>query len=237
MGKRRKTGRRHYLAESRRWDTAVLLVVPLLVLYEVGLLVFSDGSVRNAADVVMTRYLLHLGSGRAALILNGCVLLVFLAAAIKRGQRATPGLLSMVVVESALWSFTLPLLGWLMERLAALSAAPDVTLWGDLALGIGAGVYEELLFRLGLLSVSYLLLHRLLGLDPIWAAVTALLLSAGLFSGFHHWGEFGEDWDTWRFVFRFLAGLVLGGLFLCRGLAVACWTHALYNVHVILAAG
>ena len=59
-------------------------------------------------------------------------------------------------------------------------------------------------------------------------------LCAAIFSWFHHWGALGEPWDAWRFVFRFLAGVVLGLLFVHRGLAVVCWTHALYNAQLLL---
>ena len=86
-----------YLRESRRWETAVLLTAPRLVVYERGVLFFSAGAVRNAADVVLTRYLLRMDGRSAALVTNACVLLLFLVAAMRRERRATPGLLLLVM--------------------------------------------------------------------------------------------------------------------------------------------
>ncbi|MAB89390.1 MAG: hypothetical protein CMJ90_08030 [Planctomycetes bacterium] len=223
-----------YLRESRRWETAVLLTAPLLVLYELGLLLFSDGSVRNAADVILTRYLLRLDGRHAALIMNACVLMLFLVAAMRRERRATPGLLLLVMAESAVWALLLPFLGFLVDSLEALQAGGATEVLADLALGVGAGLYEELLFRLILVSVLYLVLHRAFRFNELWSTATSVLVAAAIFSWFHHWGALGEPWDAWRFVFRFLAGVVLGLLFVHRGLAVVCWTHALYNAQLLL---
>ena len=222
------------MRESRRWETAVLLTAPLLVVYELGLLFFSDGSVRNAADVVLTRYLLRMDGRSAALVTNACVLLLFLVAAMRRERRATPGLLLLVMVEGAGWALLLPFLGFVIDELQALQAGGSSEVMADLALGIGAGLYEELLFRLVLVSVLYLVLHRVFRFDVMWATATSVLVAAAVFSWFHHWGTLGEPWDTGKFVFRFLAGVVLGLVFVHRGLAVVCWTHALYNVHLLI---
>lgn len=212
----------------------MLLTAPLLVLYEIGLWFFSDGSIRNAADVVLTRYLLRMDGRQAALIVNGCVLAACVVAALRRRRSPSPGLLVLVVCESAVYAVLLPALRWVVDRLAALQNGGVDQLITDIALRVGAGLYEELLFRLILVSVLVMVLRRVLGLDTVWSTALAVIVSAALFSAFHHWGELGEPFETWVFTFRFLAGVVLGLLFVYRGLAVACWTHALYNVHLLI---
>jgi hypothetical protein len=219
-----------YLRESRRWETAVLLTVPLFVIYELGLLLFSDGSIRNAADVFLTREIFRLHGRAGPLLLNLVVLLIFIAAATRGRARLAPGLLALVVVESSLWALILPLLTVAIDHLSLLSV-PGVA---DVALRIGAGLYEEILFRLIVLAGGFTLLHRGLRVDPIWATVTALIGSALAFSIFHHVGPLGEPWTAPRFVFRFLAGTCLGLIFVFRGLAVTCWTHSLYNVFILM---
>jgi membrane protease YdiL (CAAX protease family) len=57
-----------------------------------------------------------------------------------------------------------------------------------------------------------------------------ILVSAILFSAFHHIGQYGETYTSEVFVFRFLAGVIFGLLYVWRGLAVVCWSHALYDV-------
>ncbi|MAG59053.1 MAG: hypothetical protein CMJ83_22425 [Planctomycetes bacterium] len=223
-----------YLEDSKQWEIAVLLTVPLFVVYEIGLLLFSDGGVRNAADVMITKDLLQVHGRTGGLILNGAVFLLFLVAAARGRSRFAPGMLLLLFLESALWSRLIPLMGYLTAGLDGLRIGWDRDLWTDVALGVGAGLYEELLFRLGFVAGGFVLLHRAFGVDRIWAAVIAVLVSSALFSGFHHIGDFGEPWNVQVFTFRFLAGVVLGLLMVFRGLAVCCWTHALYNVGLLL---
>jgi membrane protease YdiL (CAAX protease family) len=105
---------------------------------------------------------------------------------------------------------------------------------GDLVMSIGAGLYEELVFRLLAVSGAYALLHRFFRMTPVGAAVLAILMASLLFSAYHHVGAGGEPWDAGIFAFRFLAGVILSWLFLLRGFAVVCWTHALYDVLCVL---
>ncbi len=223
---------RAYLDHSRRWQTAVMLTVPLFVLYELGLVVFTTGGVRNAADVLM-RDLLHVRGATGALVLNGLVVLLFLVAAHKRRERGPvfaylPFLLAECVVYAAL---LLPMTS-LVVPLMLQNGQADTA--GHLVMSIGAGLWEELVFRLILISGGYAVLHRGLGLRSVWAASAALLLSSLLFSAYHHVGPGGEELVAEVFAFRFLAGVLLGWLFLLRGFAVVCWTHALFDILCIL---
>jgi membrane protease YdiL (CAAX protease family) len=95
----------------------------------------------------------------------------------------------------------------------------------------GAGIYEEVLFRLLLLSAL-----RWLGRQaelPAWGALAlAGLVSALLFSLAHHVGLQGEVFDAQVFLFRTLAGLYFAALYLCRGFGIAVGAHAGYDVLV-----
>ena len=102
----------------------------------------------------------------------------------------------------------------------------------QLALSIGAGVYEELLFRVVLVGGLAWGLRRVLARKR-YAYVLAAVLGALLFSAVHYTGLYGDALTGPSFVFRFLFGLALNGLFLARGFAVAAWTHALYDVMVV----
>jgi hypothetical protein len=67
--------------------------------------------------------------------------------------------------------------------------------------------------------------------------VLAVVVASLLFSGFHHVGAYGEPFETHAFLFRFFAGLLLSVIFLTRGLAVAVYTHTLYDILVFLQLG
>jgi membrane protease YdiL (CAAX protease family) len=102
-----------------------------------------------------------------------------------------------------------------------------------LTLSLGAGLYEELLFRVVLVA---LIANgfRLLGAGRGTAGVIATILGALLFSAFHHIGAFGEPFRLEAFVFRTIAGIAFSALYLTRGFGITAWTHALYDVAVML---
>ena len=75
---------------------------------------------------------------------------------------------------------------------------------------------------------------RLLGWTPRAAGVAACLLGALIFSAFHYIGAYGDPFQLGSFTFRFLAGLVFSGLYLTRGFGITAWTHALYDVYVMV---
>jgi membrane protease YdiL (CAAX protease family) len=105
-----------------------------------------------------------------------------------------------------------------------------------IVLSLGAGIYEELVFRV-LLAGGLFVLFRSGGLPRGRSGVFAALLSALAFSAFHYIGPYGDPWALASFTFRFLAGLAFSVLFLVRGFGIAAWTHALYDVFLMLARG
>jgi hypothetical protein len=114
-------------------------------------------------------------------------------------------------------------------------AQPQALSWPRrLMISLGAGLYEELLFRVLLVSAFTLIARRALGWKPLAAGVAATLLSALIFSIFHYIGPLGDPWELQSFVFRLIAGLFFSGLYVLRGFGIAAWTHALYDVIVLV---
>jgi len=97
-------------------------------------------------------------------------------------------------------------------------------------LSIGAGVYEELVFRFLLLAEGFALLDKVLHVPRTTAFTVALVVSSLLFSAYHHIGPHGEKFRAAAFGFRAVAGLLLGLLFAGRGLALCAYLHAFYDV-------
>ena len=101
-----------------------------------------------------------------------------------------------------------------------------------LVLSIGAGLYEELIFRVVLVGGLFWMLSKVM--TKSWMAyVMAAILGALLFSAVHYIGALGDPFTMASFTFRFLFGLALNGIFLARGFGVAAWTHAIYDVLVV----
>jgi membrane protease YdiL (CAAX protease family) len=108
-----------------------------------------------------------------------------------------------------------------------------LSLAGQLVLSLGAGIYEELLFRVLLVS-GLLALGLRLGWRRSRAVAAAVVVAALIFSAFHYIGPMGDDFAVPSFTFRAIAGLVLSGLYVTRGFGIAAWTHALYDVGLTL---
>jgi hypothetical protein len=112
---------------------------------------------------------------------------------------------------------------------SAASAGPAP--WGvDLVLVLGAGVYEEFLFRVLVLGLFFLAGRKALGLKGGVLYAWTLLPQALLFAAFHHMPGSVEPFALDRFAFRTLAGLYFGWLYTERGFGVTAGAHAVYDV-------
>lgn len=101
------------------------------------------------------------------------------------------------------------------------------------ALSLGAGLYEELFFRVILVSLLILVFKKVFN-NKNWAATTAaIVLSALLFSMVHYVGSMGDAFTLSSFAYRFVFGLMLNGIYVWRGFGIAAWTHAIYDLMVL----
>lgn len=231
-----------YLNDSRAPRYSVLMALPLLLLYE-GLSFALNGSsyagVRNGADVLLKGLFVSLGGSRGALVFEALLLGIGVAL-VWRDRRANRGPLVArtfvwMMMESVLYAV---LFGLVVGKLTALVLGMPAMLQigggrldlpTQLVTSLGAGIYEELLFRV-LLTGGLLRLGMVFGMRRGAAAAVAVVLSALIFSGFHYIGSLGDTFTLQSFVFRAIAGLIFSGLFVTRGIGITAWTHALYDV-------
>lgn len=110
------------------------------------------------------------------------------------------------------------------------------SLWADIVTGIGAGIYEELVFRLILICILMLLFQDILRLPYKNSIVLAVVISAALFSAHHHIDfrsgqpNDADPFNLTEFVFRTIAGVYFAALFAVRGFGITAGTHAFYNI-------
>jgi hypothetical protein len=113
---------------------------------------------------------------------------------------------------------------------------PRQSLLADIVTGIGAGIYEELLFRLILICALMLLLQDVIGVNQHYAVIISVLLSAALFGAHHHIDFFtgranpSDLFDWSKFIFRTMAGVYFAALFAIRGFGITAGTHAFYDI-------
>jgi membrane protease YdiL (CAAX protease family) len=101
-------------------------------------------------------------------------------------------------------------------------------------LSIGAGLYEELLFRVVIVAAIANGARLVFGWGRGAAGVIATLLGALIFSAFHYLGPYGDDFALQSFTFRAIAGVMFSALYLTRGFGITAWTHAIYDVLVLM---
>jgi len=110
------------------------------------------------------------------------------------------------------------------------------SLLANVVTGIGAGIYEELIFRLVLICVLMIVFQDILGFSHTNSIVLSVLVSAALFSAHHHMdllsGQVNhKDMFTWtEFGFRTIAGVYFAILFAVRGFGITAGAHAFYDI-------
>ncbi len=241
---------RQYFQQSKSARTAAVAVMPLFIAYQVGIL--ATGGVRNGVDFITDALnLVMRGNMLAYLAFNGALLVGFigLVFALRQREELHPRVLPLMLLESAVYAvFVGAVVNGLidvtgMKGLLAAGANAAVAdgahpgLITKLVLSSGAGLYEELVFRLFLMGGLFWGLNKVGGLPRAASAAIALVVSSLIFSAVHHLGNMGEPFTMSAFVFRFFAGVVFAAIFQARGFAIAAWTHALYDVWVMVVLG
>ncbi len=233
-----------YLSLTKTVGYSYLFVLPLIILYEIGVRLVNAGNafqVRIGADVLIKRVLSFTGLD-GTLFFAGIIVLVgafvFLVER-RRGLVLVPRYFLFMLAESAAYAVLCGMVvSAIVSQLFSLQIPPNTVETGppvgfmrDLVLSLGAGIYEELLFRLVLVTLLFAMLKKLTGNDRYRYTVAAIV-GALIFSWVHYVGVLGDVFTLQSFTYRFLMGLALNALFLLRGFGIAAMTHALYDVYV-----
>jgi hypothetical protein len=202
--------------------------------------------VRNGADVLLKSLFLTLG-GRTGMALFGALLVGGGAALvwrdIKKSGRLQPRFFWFMLAESVLYALVFGVVAATLTSLLlpAMTAGAPLPVWPAAALAdfslpvqlmisLGAGIYEELLFRVLLVSGLALVAIRLFQWHGTRVGIFAVVTSALIFAAFHYVGPYREPFAIGSFTFRTVAGLLFSGLYVLRGFGITAWTHALYDV-------
>ena len=101
-------------------------------------------------------------------------------------------------------------------------------------LSIGAGIYEEFIFRLFLIAGFSYLIAFVLQWKPLGSKIVAVIVSAVVFSLFHFIGILGDQPNASLFMIRFLGGVFLGILFCFRGFGITAYAHSMYDLFLLV---
>lgn len=249
-----------YWRATRQPLANLLFVAPWILCYEAGVWLSGQAAApaaRNGADAWLRIWLSHAGwiaSGLLPLVVLGALLAWHVA--LRRPWRVSWDTLGGMLAESLLFAFALILLGQsvdfavrrgaVMQVAASLPTTPGWSL--RLVSFLGAGIYEEFLFRLCLVPVGYLALRGLL-VPHRWAIVGTVAASSVIFALAHYLApqtditalslfadavaRVQSSRELWfGFGFRVAAGVFFAVLFCYRGFGIAVGCHAVYDVVV-----
>lgn len=215
-----------------------LFTLPYFIFYEIGIFFTSQDDlvvIRNGADALMRQALSRFGI--IGLYWLGALffiafIITFIAQKKKWKESVIVGnYFFIMTLESIFWSYILFIL---MSNMNILLMNPNGELLiQQITLAIGAGIYEEFLFRV----VLILIISSILTMTFRWSKnnvnIIAIIISAGVFSAFHFIGEFGDFFSFKVFMVRFLAGIFLGFLYLFRGFGITAWSHSIYDLIIL----
>jgi hypothetical protein len=232
-----------YWVASRQPLSILAFLLPLVIAYEIGLALVlrsEQGVLTIRAHETLLDFFRIFGlSAHGGLFLGGAAIVVVLLVwqlLTREPWQVEPATLAMMATESL--ALTLPLVGvgLVIRAPEAAAAAPDLatmSLGARLAISVGAGLYEELLFRMTLIAVTHTLLVDVARLPGRTGAAVAILVSAAAFTWYHPLTDAAGAFSIGRAGFFFLAGLYFGLVYVVRGFGIVVGTHVLYDVIVV----
>ena len=227
-----------YWLSTRSPLYSFLFTVPLFLIYEIGIFLTSTDDMfvlRNGADALMRQILATFGiTGLywvGVIFFIGFIIAFILQRKYWEETQIHSDYFLLMMVESVGWSV---LIYFLMTNVYLLLMNPTGSmLVQQVTLAVGAGIYEEFLFRVLLIAG----ISVILGFIFQWSDKTrnwaAMVIAAGIFSSFHFIGEYGDFFSFNIFMVRFLAGIALGTLYFLRGFGITAWSHAVYDLIVL----
>lgn len=223
--------------DRSKWPLqALYFLLPLLIVYEIGAVTLLSGTELTAKRLLGQFFALFgvTGVHLPAIAVVGALVGMHLAR--KRDPwTPEPKLYLVMLVESMVLAVPLFVLATVLVRGQVASAALSNVDWSDwrhdMVVAIGAGVYEELVFRMVALAAIHALAKDLLKLPEEVSTIGAVVISSLGFALIHFMGEHNPFTMT-KMLFYTIAGVYFAAIYLGRGFGIVVAVHALYDALV-----
>ncbi|HEY2586925.1 MAG TPA: CPBP family intramembrane glutamic endopeptidase [Tepidisphaeraceae bacterium] len=226
-----------YFHDSELPLTSLIFLLPLIVIYELGTQYFTTAAQHGheqqiIAFVMMQRFFRLFGVHGQHLPAVAVVTILLCEHAFRNKRwQLNLGTLAGMAIESTLLALPLIAIARELSRYFPLVGSGG-TRQDIVIMSLGAGVYEELVFRLILFSILSLALKDAMRLHSFWVHLGVVSISALAFSGYHYLSPL-EHFQWRSFIFRTVAGAYFGVLFLLRGFGITAGSHAAYDVLIL----
>jgi hypothetical protein len=241
-----------YLALSQRPLTILAFLIPLIVLYEYGSAVYLSDAAHGTLETIRAHSFL-LGffqdfglAGRFLPALALISVLLVWHGLSHQPWKVRPTTPPLMAVESILWTIPLLVLILLVEQVLGRGATPTPAAefapaaiaarpWQARAtIALGAGIYEEMVFRMIGMAALHLVFVDLARLTERAGRILAVIVAAGAFALYHDPSWSGGAVSASSAVPYFVAGCYFGAVYLQRGFGLAVGVHALYDILVLV---
>lgn len=228
-----------YLTVSKSPLYSFIFTLPLFLLYEVGIFLISSRDIdqlRNGADVLMRQVLESFGI-YGMYGFGGTFLIGFLIAFIRqkknlRTSEIESRFLLIMFFESIVWATLLVIM--MIKIPIFLSLSNEDHLIQQVVLAIGAGIYEEFVFRVLLISGLAILFGLIFNWGEFGKTFLSVIISSAIFSIFHFFGSYGDTFSFPLFFVRFFAGIFLAMIYIFRGFGITAYAHSIYDLFVLV---
>ncbi len=209
-----------------------------MIIYEFMVLILSRNEVstlRNGADILLRQFMSLFGD-IGLYITSISFFLIFLIIFLLQKKNVNDtsiksNYLLFMLLEGFLWGIILYFFMIFSQTLLMFPTSKELI--SQIILSIGAGLYEELVFRVLLI----MLLTKIFKIIFLWnnfiSMFISMIISAIIFSYFHFLGPYGDELSFSVFIYRFLGGFFLGFLYILRGFGITVYTHINYNLFII----
>ena len=227
----------NYYKQSRSPFYSFIFILPLFIIYELGISLISSKdlpTIRNGADVLLRKILTSLGIGgiygMALILLIGVIIAFFINKGKFKELKMRSDYFVFMIFESIIWSIMLFVI--LSQGQLLLGKGTAKLLMQQIVLSIGSGIFEEFVFRVILVSGLALTVGLFFKKQYILKISISIIIAAVIFSTFHFIGEYADTPQINLFILRFVAGIVLGYIYILRGFGIAAYSHSFYNLIV-----
>lgn len=229
-----------YWRQSRSPLYSLLFALPMLITYELMIFSFNHSDIiglRNGADILFRQFfgLFNVYGFYLVgfLVLTALLLAFYFHHRNEERRQFQSKFFLMMLLESTLFAMLMFVfvqkIGSVLLTNAYTSGKKEM-----IVLALGAGVYEEFIFRVVLISGFTFFLKDILRLRTVTSVVLAIISAALIFSLFHYLGSLGDAFEIKSFLIRFVAGIFLSVLYVLRGYGITAYTHTFYDFIVIL---
>ncbi len=240
--------RRGYFRLAARPLHTLCFLLPIIALYEYGAIAYLTNDTGERDAILAHRMLETLFSSLGVTglhlpaILTVVVLLVWHVLS-RDKWRVRPSVLGLMWAEAAVWTVPLLVLGVIVAELLGVQVRPlaapvppiDADLGRRITIALGAGMYEELLFRMVGMAAVLLVLEDLFRVSKKRAVVAGVVITSIAFAWYHDLAAAeggGTDWAL--AAFYTLAGGYFALAYIARGLGIAVAVHVLYDLVVLV---